>query len=57
MAAGQARRLLAIEFPAATERPKEYFWMVRFAKGDTDFGGFVATGGRLGVVCTPFTGK
>ncbi|MFH1474814.1 MAG: hypothetical protein ABIG85_03045 [Chloroflexota bacterium] len=44
------------EFPAATERPKEYFWMVRFAKGDTDFGGFVATGGRLGLVCAPFTG-
>ena len=45
------------EFPAGTPRPKEYFWMVRFAKGDTDFGGFVATGGRLALVCAPFTGK
>lgn len=45
------------EFPAGTERPKNYFWMVRFAKGDTDFGGFVATGGRLELVCAPFTGK
>lgn len=43
------------EFPAGTPRPKEYFWMVRFAKGDTDFGGFVATGGRLALVCAPFT--
>ncbi len=45
------------EFPAGTPRPKEYFWMVRFAKGDTDFGGFVATGGRLALVCAPFTAK
>ena len=45
------------EFPTGTPRPKEYFWMVRFAKGDTDFGGFVATGGRLALVCTPFTAK
>ena len=45
------------EFPAGTPRPKEYFWMVRFAKGDTDFGGFVATGGRLALVCAPFTGR
>ncbi len=44
------------EFPAGTDRPKEYFWMVRFAKGGTDFGGFVATGGRVALVCEPFTG-
>lgn len=42
-------------FPSGTERPKQYFWMVRFEKGDTDFGGFVGTGGKLAAVCTPFT--
>jgi hypothetical protein len=45
------------EFPAGTERPKQYYWMVRFDKAGTDYGGFVATGGKIALVCTPFTGK
>ena len=45
------------EFPAGTPRPSEWFWMVRFDKGGTDYGGFVGTGGRLGTVCAPFTGQ
>lgn len=44
------------EFPAATPNPKAYYWMVRFAKGGTDSGGFVGAGGKLGTICTPFTG-
>ena len=44
------------EFPTATERPKQYFWMVRFDKAGTDYGGFVATGGKIALVCAPFTG-
>jgi hypothetical protein len=43
-------------FPAGTAKPKDYFWMVRFRKGDADFGGLVGTGGKLVAVCTPFTG-
>jgi hypothetical protein len=45
------------EFPSGTERPKEYFWMVRFDKAGTDFGGYVATGGKIALVCEPFTGS
>ncbi len=45
------------EFPAGTPRPTEWYWMVRFDKGGTDYGGFMGTGGRLGTVCAPFTGK
>jgi hypothetical protein len=30
--------------------------MVRFSKGGTDSGGFVGAGGKLGTICTPFTG-
>lgn len=44
------------EFPAGTPNPKDYYWMVRFAHGGTDFGGFVGAGGKLGTICTPFTG-
>ena len=45
------------EFPAGTERPKSYFWMVRFNKAGTDYGGFVGTGGKLALICTPYTGQ
>lgn len=45
------------EFPAATGKPTEYFWMIRFSKGEEDYGGFIRTGGRLGDICAPFTGK
>jgi hypothetical protein len=44
------------EFPAGTQRPTDWYWMVRFDKGGTDYGGFVGTGGKLGVICAPFTG-
>jgi hypothetical protein len=45
------------EFPAGTPRPTEWWWMVRFDKGGTDYGGFVGTGGKLGVICAPFTSQ
>jgi hypothetical protein len=45
------------EFPSGTPKPTDYFWMVRFAKDGTDYGGFVGTGGKLGLVCAPFTGE
>lgn len=45
------------EFPSATAKPTDYFWMVRFAKDGMDYGGFVGVGGKLGTVCTPFTGQ
>lgn len=45
------------EFPAGTPRPTEWWWMVRFDKGDADYGGFVGTGGKLGVLCQPFTAQ
>jgi hypothetical protein len=45
------------EFPSGTPRPTEWWWMVRFDKGGTDYGGFVGTGGKLGVICTPFTAE
>jgi hypothetical protein len=45
------------EWPGETPRPTEWWWMVRFDKGGTDYGGFVGTGGVLGPVCAPFTGE
>jgi hypothetical protein len=45
------------EFAASTPRPNEWFWMVRFDKSGTDYGGFVGTGNKLGTVCAPFTGS
>lgn len=45
------------EWPGETPRPTEWWWMVRFDKGGTDYGGFVGTGGVLGPVCAPFTGQ
>ncbi len=45
------------EFPAGTPRPTEWYWMVRFDRGGTDYGGFVGTGGRLGTVCIPFSAE
>ena len=45
------------QFPSETGKPKDWYWMVRFNKDGTDYGGFVGTGGRLGVICTPFTGQ
>jgi hypothetical protein len=44
------------EFPSGTPRPKQYYWMVRFDKSGTDYGGFVATGGKIALVCTPYAG-
>ncbi len=45
------------EWPAATPRTSEWWQMVRFEKGGTDYGGFVGTGGKLGVICAPFTSE
>lgn len=45
------------EFPAGTPRPTEWWQMVRFEKGGTDYGGFVGTGGKLGAICSPFTAE
>lgn len=44
-------------FAAPTGKPTQWFWMVRFEKDGVDYGGFVGTGGKLGTICTPFTGK
>ncbi len=45
------------EWPEATPRTSEWWQMVRFDKGGTDYGGFVGTGGKLGVICAPFTSE
>lgn len=45
------------EFAGETPRPTEWWWMVRFDKGGTDYGGFVGTGGKLGEICAPFSGS